>query len=167
MDGKFTLNELFEFAEFCDSRRRKYQTHEFLTQIKGYCTLQLWHHAITHGMVEIEEWLMRLLCENAPLVRFPAHENVAYISRDSTLPIYRVLRIDRAFSLSFQDFFDLMQNAAEESELLDLLDESFDDVVPEPILRVFLKYVILGFVNMMEDVGMSSALLDPHSLGML
>ena len=53
--------------------------------------------------------------ENGPLYCFDTHPDIVFISRDSLMPLYKMLRIDCAFGVSFQDWFDLVQHAAEES----------------------------------------------------
>ena len=34
LDGRFTLPELLEFAEFCDARRKMYPAHEFVVCVR-------------------------------------------------------------------------------------------------------------------------------------
>jgi hypothetical protein len=59
--------------------------------------------------------LLRCVYENGPLYCFDTHPDIVFISRDSLMPLYKMLRIDCAFGVSFQDWFDLVQHAAEES----------------------------------------------------
>jgi hypothetical protein len=56
LDGRFTLNELYAFAEFCDARRKMYAQHEFVVQLQGQCTLRMQEHAMAFGGDAIEAW---------------------------------------------------------------------------------------------------------------
>lgn len=87
-----------------------------------------------------------------------------FILRDNILPLFKVLRIDRAYSISFHDFFDLMQNAAEENCGFDslfirslyfnsVMDEEFDDLIPDSVLHYFLSQMTSGLMQLMHDIG--------------
>lgn len=176
LDGKFTLQDLYTFAELCESKRKVYEPHEFLvflfivvlymqSKMQGLCTYLMWYTCVQQGQDVVEKWLFNCVYLNGPVRRFDSVKDVAFIHRDNILPLYKVLRIDRAYSISFHDFFDLMQNAGEgmihrtqlflllENCGFDMMDEEFDDVVPESIVMYFIKTVLGGFNQMMHDVG--------------
>ena len=153
LDGKFTLDDLFAFAAFCESKRRVFDSHEFLIQIQGLCSYVMWEYNIKNGHGVVEEWLFKCVAANGPLRKFDRVPNVVFILRDNILPLYKILRVDRAFSISFHDFFDLMQLASEENCGFDMMDEEFDDVIPDRILLHFLHACTASFMQMMHDIG--------------
>jgi hypothetical protein len=50
-------------------------------------------------------------------VCFESHPSNVFIARDSLMPLYKLLKLDVAFGISFPDWFDLVQHAADESVL--------------------------------------------------
>lgn len=75
LDGRFSLAELLDFAELCDSRRKMYPSYEFVvccslsrylsfkksvffnqSQMQGFCMFLMWQFMTLHGTQRVEEW---------------------------------------------------------------------------------------------------------------
>ena len=68
------------------------------------------------------------------------------------LPSIQVARSNR---VNFQTFFDLMQQSAEDLDLMDLEDAMLDNMLPLVILKTFLNDFLVGVSRM--QVGASAA----------
>ncbi|ELR11135.1 uncharacterized protein ACA1_387340 [Acanthamoeba castellanii str. Neff] len=63
-----------------------------------------------------------------------------------------ILNVKRAYGMSTQDFYFLMQRAAEEANLM-TLDEHFDNWIPTDIVQDFVREFMKGFQNFMTQLG--------------
>ena len=75
----------------------------------------MYEHAVAYGATALEEWLLRCVYESGPLICFDTYAHLVFIGKDSLMPLHKMLRLDSAFGVSFQDWFDLIQHAAEET----------------------------------------------------
>ncbi|ELR11133.1 Fbox domain containing protein [Acanthamoeba castellanii str. Neff] len=66
--------------------------------------------------------------------------------------IHKILNVKRAYGMSTQDFYFLMQRAAEEANLM-TLDEHFDNWIPTDIVQDFVREFMKGFQNFMTQLG--------------
>ena len=46
-DGRFTLQDLENYAKFCDSKQKEYKPHELQSMLQGVCTLIMWQSVCT------------------------------------------------------------------------------------------------------------------------
>ena len=67
--------------------------------------------------------------------------------------IYEVLHVRETHNMEFQDFFSLMQQASEESDMMSLEDTNQDNFVALPIVQEFAKNFITGFSRLMREIG--------------
>jgi len=68
---------------------------------------------------------------------------------------YHPIQVARSNRVNFQTFFDLMQQSAEDLDLMDLEDAMLDNMLPLVILKTFLNDFLVGVSRM--QVGASAA----------
>ena len=69
--------------------------------------------------------------------------------------ITTTIQVARSNRVNFQTFFDLMQQSAEDLDLMDLEDAMLDNMLPLVILKTFLNDFLVGVSRM--QVGASAA----------
>eukprot|EP00941_MAST-03F_sp_MAST-3F-sp1_P004592 g4592.t1 len=128
---------------------------------QGSFTLLLLENVTTsEGREKFADWFCRLFEESNSLddldtsTKFmpTSKSEVKYVHCDAIATIYSLLKVRPNSGLELQQFIDLVQQAAEEIGLLDLDDDTMDDLVPIDVIRIFALDFIRGFRNMMEGV---------------
>mmetsp|Transcript_6435 Transcript_6435/g.16881 ORF Transcript_6435/g.16881 Transcript_6435/m.16881 type:complete len:223 (+) Transcript_6435:111-779(+) len=152
-DGRFSVEELQAFYELACERAKLYQTYEYMSMMNGYCTLMMWRSVSgAGGYQEFSDWVCNLLRECNSTEQFRQYPGVQYINRDSIETIYHVLGVKESQGLDFQSFFDLLQRAAEEKDLMDLGNEELDDYLPLEVVGEFARSMIQGMQKVMADI---------------
>eukprot|EP01023_Acetabularia_acetabulum_P062770 TRINITY_DN778_c1_g1_i1.p2 TRINITY_DN778_c1_g1~~TRINITY_DN778_c1_g1_i1.p2 ORF type:complete len:220 (+),score=50.56 TRINITY_DN778_c1_g1_i1:283-942(+) len=149
-DGKFTLEELYKFAAIAGERIRLYQPHEFQSQVQGYCSLVMWKAVCVQGDGMFISWMCDLVRHSCKTSVRPPSDN--YVYRDNVEVLHHVLNVKDAQGMDFQTFFDMLQRVAENKDLMDLQDPSYDDWLPIEVLHDFVKQMIQGMFKIMEDI---------------
>lgn len=159
-DGRFTLAKLKEFVVLCAERAKLYKPHEFFAQVHAHCTLCLWLSVSgggTKGRASFQEWFTQLLRENSspevPTEDSPKGPGGDFLGRDTIKTLHRVLNVQSTHGLDFQAFFDLLQRAGEERDLMNPEDEALDEFVPAVVVHDFAGTFIRGFSRVMEQSG--------------
>eukprot|EP00735_Rhodelphis_limneticus_P011334 TRINITY_DN4420_c0_g1::TRINITY_DN4420_c0_g1_i1::g.7312::m.7312 TRINITY_DN4420_c0_g1::TRINITY_DN4420_c0_g1_i1::g.7312 ORF type:complete len:224 (+),score=18.74,EF-hand_1/PF00036.27/0.063,EF-hand_1/PF00036.27/1e+02,EF-hand_1/PF00036.27/5.9e+02,EF-hand_6/PF13405.1/0.13,EF-hand_6/PF13405.1/1.8e+03,EF-hand_7/PF13499.1/0.023 TRINITY_DN4420_c0_g1_i1:143-814(+) len=148
--GKITRQDLRDFVSKCSTRRRMINPHEFRQYMQGYCTIQMWNVVCKEsGRDVFADWISNLYRYNAPILTFEEYPGTEFVGRETIETLHDVFGIERTYGIDFQQFFDLLQRAGEECDLLDLEEEQLDDAVPIPVLRQFAADFIVGFVELM------------------
>ncbi len=88
---------------------------------------------------------------------YPQHE---YVNLEFIEPLYIVFEIQSLNSLSLQDLFNLMQQMAEEENLLSLKYEQLDDFVPIVVVEFFISFFLKGYNNLYQEMGLASYTLN-------
>mmetsp|Transcript_11170 Transcript_11170/g.18770 ORF Transcript_11170/g.18770 Transcript_11170/m.18770 type:complete len:214 (-) Transcript_11170:156-797(-) len=81
---------------------------------------------------------------------------VPFISSLSVKHIYEVLNVRQYYNIEFQAFFALLQQGAEDMQIMDLNDKRQDDFVPIDVLEDFIRSYIKGFNKLMRDTGFAA-----------
>lgn len=146
-DGRVTLQELLGFVSFCHEKARHYKPHEIQAMLQAACTLNLWQRiSEEEGEDNFVAWIGRILYENENVKSFGG---VPFIRSDTLMHIYEVLNIKATHGIEFQNFFDLMQQSAEEAGLMTIDYEEMDDFVPLTTCQQFARDFIRGFSRLM------------------
>mmetsp|Transcript_26711 Transcript_26711/g.48113 ORF Transcript_26711/g.48113 Transcript_26711/m.48113 type:complete len:210 (-) Transcript_26711:90-719(-) len=146
-DGRITLEELLGFVSFCHEKAGHYKPHEIQAMLQAACTLKLWQCiSEEEGEDNFVAWIGRLLYENENVKSFNGEP---FIRSDTIMHIYEVLNIKATHGIEFQNFFDLMQQSAEESGLMTIDIEEMDDFVPVMTCQQFARDFIRGFSRLM------------------
>lgn len=156
-DGRVTLDDLAALGDLCLGRVRLYQSFEYTPQLEGYFSLQLWRALATDPAgvgAAFGDWVCRLVVESAPgaVQRLRRGGQQQYVNVDAVSLLHRLLLVQEMHGADLQAFIDLLQRAGEESGLLDLADESYDDWVPLDTLRALGTSVARGMAGLMADV---------------
>jgi hypothetical protein len=155
-DGKFDLKELSSFvALYHEHQANDRGTADFLKEFQGYCTLQMWNFvAKPDGRKAWVNWFCSLLVDDA---------HCSFVHRDAVKLVHQILNVRRAYGVDFQNFFNLLQRAAIEQNLMPSLQdapdrEQLEECVPMQIIRKFASDFIEGFANYMLSLGFSADL---------
>lgn len=79
-----------------------------------------------------------------------------YVNLEFIEPLYVIFEIQMLKSLSLQDLFNLMQQMAEEENILSLKYEQLDDFVPIVVVEFFISSFLKGYNNMYKEVGLAN-----------
>ena len=152
-NGKFTLQDLFEFAEFASKISSISQLGNFRNELEAQCTLCMWKQISTEkGQKAFIEWCCRLFsCRMR--VKVTNYEKISFVHSDIIPTLHELFQIKESYELSPQDLTTLMQRVGEENEFMRLEDEKLDNVVPLECIRLFSKYFSEGFLSMMSNLG--------------
>lgn len=124
----------------------------------------MWDETTQKGEDHLKNWMLRLICNNAPLHFFSNDTSKAYVHRQSVLPLYRVLKSFIAHELSFSELFDILQQAAEELNLLGIENEEMDELLPLVVVAELVSSCVDGFMGMMQEVGFTKSLAAPDTV---
>jgi hypothetical protein len=97
-------------------------------------------------------WLSRVMQENSPFVKFEGYD-IDFVPQATVKLLYEVLHVRETHNMEFQDFFSLMQQAGEESDLMSLEDLKQDNFVALPVVQEFSKNFVIGFSRLMREIG--------------
>ena len=155
-DGRFTLQDLENYAKFCDSKQKEYKPHELQSMLQGVCTLIMWQSVCTdEGQNDFEAWIGRILYENEPIEEFKCKPGIPFISRYTLLHLFEILNVKATHGVEFQMFFDLLQRVAEEEGLMGIDNIELDDFIPLIICQNFARHFIEGFVRLVDQLGVA------------
>lgn len=155
-DGRFTLQDLENYASFCDSKQKEYKPHEMQAMLQGVCTLLMWQSVCSEdGRTDFEAWIGRVLYENEPVEEFDCKPGVLYVSRYTLLHLFEILNVKATHGVEFQMFFDLLQRVAEEESLMDIENSELDDYVPLNVCQNFARHFIEGFARLVDQLGVA------------
>eukprot|EP01080_Neovahlkampfia_damariscottae_P005709 gene5709-9529_t len=168
-NGKFSVQDLTDFAEFASKISSISQMGNFRNELEAQCTLCMWKQLTTEkGQKAFIDWCSRLFsCRMR--VKVPNYENIAFVHSDIIPTLHELFQIKETYSLSPQDLTTLMQRVGEENGYMKLEDEKLDNVVPLECIKLFSKYFAEGFIQMMSNLGYSREKfieedLDPQSI---
>eukprot|EP00742_Colponemidia_sp_Colp-10_P001015 GILJ01001097.1.p1 GENE.GILJ01001097.1~~GILJ01001097.1.p1 ORF type:complete len:228 (-),score=33.27 GILJ01001097.1:324-1007(-) len=152
-DGRFTADELMAFGDYCCQVSKHIRTHEFQIQVQASCTVTMWNAlSRTDGEDAFTEWFTTVLKENGPISQVADYPGVDFLGRDTVGTLYEMLNARRVYGIDLQGFFDLMQQVGEEMGIMDIENESLDDIVPVVVVKQFCRDFIRGFRQMMKEV---------------
>lgn len=154
LDGRVTMKEVHRFAELWANQQRYFRPHEYRSQMQAYCTMRMRAAVVQSGGISIVTgWLMRLLCNNQPVLQFDNHPDVEFLCRDTIQTLHEILKIQDAYGYDFQAFFDLMQRTGEEMNIMALEDEDLDEYVPKVVVSIFINKFVSGAMDLMQELG--------------
>ncbi|EGG16800.1 hypothetical protein DFA_07778 [Cavenderia fasciculata] len=156
LTGRFYEKDIIEFARIYASHLFQQQQgggskDDFHSKFQAYCTLKMWNEISKpeNGTEMFVEWFTKLFTENPSYSQsFSRHPDIIFLTSDAVNKMYHILSIKNYYGGDFRSFFDLMQRTAEEQGTMKL-DEDLDDLVPLPVLKLFSKEFINGFVKLM------------------
>ena len=153
-DGRFCLEELYNFAKFCGKKLKNLKTYEFQSQLQAASTMVLWQSVRTEeGENDFVAWVGRLLYENEEVVYFPSNHEVAFIKIESVKLIYEIFDVKTMNGMDIQAFIDLLHQCGEEAGLMALECEEYDQYVPLIVCQDFAKEFIRGLTKLMKEIG--------------
>ncbi|KAK9828381.1 hypothetical protein WJX81_001823 [Elliptochloris bilobata] len=132
-DGRVTLHDLAALAEEARLYARQHAPHECQAQLQGACTLRLyWEAAKPQGTAAFVTWVCQLLREVAPTQRCAVSGRgiIEFFPREAVDTLHMLFNVNEMQGLDSQALLDLLQRAGEDSGLMYLDDEAFDELVP-------------------------------------
>jgi len=176
--GRFYQSTFTTFITLCcerlDASLQSHGRGDFKTQFQGYCTWEMWNSVVQEGGVDVFiDWLAKTLSEAENLNYFgrinkhfqkrktkSSHSNPStpryesdYLSRGSVQTIHSVLNIKKAYGVGDRAFFTLLQQVAEDMEIMTVQERELDDVVPMAVFKYFARDFIAAFIKLMFDLG--------------
>ncbi len=153
-DGRFSLADFTQFSLMAAEKIKKYKPHEIQSQLQAHCTLNMYMAVKTKEQEDdFIAWVGRVLYEDQPVSTFEEVPGVAFIKSETIKVFFEILNVRVTHNLEFQQFFDLLQQAAEEESLMNLEVEAQDDYVPLDVVQQFARDFIRGFSKLMLEVG--------------
>ena len=119
-DGRFTLEELEQFAIFYSENTKKSNRYEYQYQIQAQCTFKLWQSLQDHGPDEFAAWVGRLLYENSGVNYIDTVPDVPFVKIQTVKLLYDIMDLKLLGDFTLQTFFNLLQQSAEEKQILNL-----------------------------------------------
>lgn len=113
-DGRFTLEELINFGKFCNDQSLKFKGYEFQFQLQAQSTICLWQSVQKGDEDDFTAWVGRLLYENTGVQYFDSVPDIPFVRIETVKLLYDILDMKLLNSFSLQNFFNLLQHAAEE-----------------------------------------------------
>jgi hypothetical protein len=152
-NGKFSLQDLIEFAEFVSKIASIAQPGNLKQELEAQCTLCLWKQVSTEkGQKAFVEWCCRLFsCRMR--VKVENYENTSFVSSDIIPTIHELFQIKDSYELTPQDLTTLCQRVGEENGIMKMEDVKLDNVVPLECIKIFSKFFTDGFLEMMKTLG--------------
>jgi hypothetical protein len=152
-NGKFSLQDLFDFAEFVSKIASIAQPGNLRQELEAQCTLCMWKQVSTEkGQKAFVEWCCRLFsCRMR--VKVDHYENTSFVSSDIIPTVHDLFQIKDSYELTPQDLTTLLQRVGEENGIMKLEDVKLDNVVPLECIKIFSKFFTDGFLEMMKTLG--------------
>lgn len=153
MDGRVTLDELINFAQFCNKNMKNYKTYEFQSQLQAFTTQELWQEIKREGGEDdVIAWVGRLLHENEEVFIHESNQE-EFIKMDTVKHLYEFCNVKVMNGMDLQRFFCLLQQCGEEADLMALECKELDDYVPLKICQLFAREFIRGLSKLMRELG--------------
>ena len=153
-DGRFTIEDLFKFGEYCRDESSKFKGYEFTFQLQAQSTLLMWKELQAGAPEDFSGWVGRLLYENSPVQYFAVAPGVPFVNIESAKLLYDVMDMKMLKGFSLQDFFNLLQQAAEENRLMPLECKDLDNYVPLSVCQEFSNDFLIGFSRLFKEIGL-------------
>lgn len=156
-DGRFLLSDLQRFCLICSQYSEEYRGFELESELKAYCTLQLWNALrLPQGYEFVQTWLIKLLTEGKGTTEFEGMPSVVFVDRNIIAELHQLLNIYGTKGIDLQTFFDLMQSVGENMGIMNLEEERFDDVAPLIVLELFIKSFLQGFEGLISELDLGA-----------
>eukprot|EP00698_Gefionella_okellyi_P005823 TRINITY_DN15261_c0_g1_i1.p1 TRINITY_DN15261_c0_g1~~TRINITY_DN15261_c0_g1_i1.p1 ORF type:complete len:222 (-),score=23.57 TRINITY_DN15261_c0_g1_i1:177-842(-) len=155
-DGKYSVDDIIQFVEICNSLAAKLRGHELEMQIRAYCTIQIWnvlHQADGHNRVV--DWMLALITEGHQIRTFDTVSE-PFVQVGAVAGLHSLLDVSGTRGMDLQTFQDLMQHVGEKMGLMQVHDKRFDDYVPQIVLRQFIESFVAGFDKLISELGLAS-----------
>jgi hypothetical protein len=156
-DGRFTVAEFVSFAEYCRDESVNFKHYEFNFQLQAKSTLRMWKELQQGGEEDFAAWVGRLLYESCGVksVKISADiPHVAFVGIEAVKLLYDVMEMKMLKSFTVQNFLHLLQQAAEEAELMPLECKDLDNMAPLCICQNFAKDFLFGFSGLFKEIGL-------------
>jgi hypothetical protein len=169
-DGRFSLEELKSFAFWVAGKVSKHvPPDELSSEVQARCCFQMWAACKESGdtAAVFTQWLGKLLCEcnpvqsrqrriaDAPSPRDEPNslgDAVAYLDMHGVATLHQLL-LQETGGMTVPALVNLLQTAACEADLLDLHDETLDDLVPLTTALAFAQHFIEAYWEMLRSLG--------------
>ena len=154
-NGRFHYWELEEFAKYCRDESKSFKGYEFNFQLQAQSTLLLWKELEEEGSEGFGDWIGKLLSENAGVEYFNISPKVGFVNIEAVKLLYDMMDMKMLKSFSLQHFFHLLQQSAEESNLMPLECDQLDNHIPLDICKEFSAQFFIGFSRLFKDIGLN------------
>ena len=154
-DGRVTLPEVLRFAEYCRDESNNFKGYEFNFQLQAQSTVRMWKDLQGSHEGDFSAWIGRLLYENAGVQFFEAvSPDIPFVNIESVKLLYDIMEMKTLKSFTLQDFFNLLQQAAEEMQMMPLERKELDNVIPLMVCQNFAKEFLFGFSKLFKEIGL-------------
>ena len=154
-DGRFSLEEIYRFAEYCRDESSNFKGYEFNFQLQAQSTIKMWNSLQKSSEDDFSAWIGRLLYENAGVHYFEkVSPGVPFVNIESVKLLFDVMDMKILKTFTLQDFFNLLQHAAEEMHLMPLECKELDNFIPLSVCQDFSKEFLYGFSRLFKDIGL-------------
>jgi hypothetical protein len=158
-NGKFSLEDLKEFAKFCS---RIPSSSGFAQELEAQCTICMWKQATSeNGRKYFVDWFVRVFTSNMK-VSIKGYDHT-FVNSDIVSTMHELLQFKEYFELTPQNLTTMMQSVGVELGLIDPDDESLMNVVPLESIRIFADNFVNGFFQMMTDIGFIGEVYSPSN----
>lgn len=156
-DGRFTLQDFEEFAVYCRDEKENFKLYEFSFQLQARSTLKMWNSLQNGSDGDFKAWIGRLLHESCDRKSFSIPSNlllVEFVGIEAVNLLYEIMEMKMLKSFTVQNFLHLLQQAAEEADLMPLEDIKLDNMVPLCICQNFAEEFLVGFSTLFKEIGL-------------
>mmetsp|Transcript_124612 Transcript_124612/g.265822 ORF Transcript_124612/g.265822 Transcript_124612/m.265822 type:complete len:231 (-) Transcript_124612:107-799(-) len=155
-DGCVAFQELVDFAEFCNERRRIVGSLDFTAKLKAQCVVELWETIRQKpGEEFFANWVVDLVSQGEAFHTSSSSPGVKFMSRDTVITLWELMQPLQISSLiDQQGFLDMLQQIGENQGLMPLQTEELDDWVPIIVVQDWVKKFIGAYTSLFQELGL-------------
>ena len=158
-NGKFSLHDIKEFAKFCSKIPA---STTYAQELEAQCTLCMWKQATSaEGRKSFVDWFVR--CFSTGMKVKVKGYDCPLVNADIVSTIHELLQFKEYFELTPQNLISMMQSVGVEMGLIKPEDELIDNVVPLQTIQIFAENYILGFFDIMSEIGFIQEIYFPNN----
>ncbi|KRX03983.1 hypothetical protein PPERSA_12430 [Pseudocohnilembus persalinus] len=152
-DGKITIDDIYNFAEFCFKFLKNVQSYEFQSQLQAATIYKLWE-ALQNGQINsLVEWVGNLLTESYEQKFFNEYPYLPFLSMEAIVLMYDIFNVKMMNELEIQGFFDMLLQTGFEQGIDPNQNEELEEYISLNVVKEFTKQYFIGFTNLMKEIG--------------
>merc|ERR1711920_663515 len=99
------------------------------------------------------DWAITLCLQGEKYSFSDASPGVYFMSRDAVMTLYELLSpLQISSHIDQQGFLDMLQQVGEHMNLMNLMSEELDDLVPADVVHAWMKSFIRSYVNLYREL---------------